>query len=65
LRSAFSEAAEKEGWQLHYPERRWCTDNATMIGYAAAQRLLRGETSPTSLDASPGLSFGVEPGARS
>jgi N6-L-threonylcarbamoyladenine synthase len=64
LRSAFSEAAEKEGWQLHYPERRWCTDNATMIGYAAAQRLLRGETSPTSLDASPGLSFGVEPGAR-
>ena len=64
LRSAFSEAAETEGWQLHYPERRWCTDNATMIGYAASQRLLRGETSPTSLDASPGLSFGVAPGAR-
>lgn len=64
LRSAFSEAAESEGWELCYPERRWCTDNASMIGYAAAQRLLRGERSSFALDANPGLSFGVVPEVR-
>jgi len=63
LRSAFSEAAESEGWDLCYPERRWCTDNASMIGYAAAQRLLRGERSSFALDARPGLSFGAAPEA--
>ena len=62
LRAAFDQAAEERGWELHYPERQWCTDNATMIGYAAALRLQRGERSRLALDASPGLSFGQVPG---
>jgi N6-L-threonylcarbamoyladenine synthase len=62
LRAAFAEAAEVEGWELRSPELRWCTDNASMIGYAAAQRLLRGERSSLSLDASPSLRFGMTPG---
>ena len=55
LRSAFEEAAESEGWELLSAERRWCTDNAAMIGYVAGQRLLRGERSPLDVDANPGM----------
>ena len=63
LRSAFSDAAERHGFELRFAERRWCTDNASMIGYAAAQRLMAGERSSLALDAQPGLNFGTAPGA--
>ncbi|MEE2830412.1 MAG: tRNA (adenosine(37)-N6)-threonylcarbamoyltransferase complex transferase subunit TsaD, partial [Myxococcota bacterium] len=62
LRALFDETARTDGWELCVPERRWCTDNATMIGYVAALRLTRGDRSPLSLDAYPGLSFGQVPG---
>lgn len=58
LRSAFADAAEEEGWELHRPEMRFCTDNAGMIGYAAHLRLVRGERSPLDVDVAPGLSLG-------
>jgi N6-L-threonylcarbamoyladenine synthase len=58
LRDAFEAAAEQAGWTLHRAERRWCTDNAAMIGYVARLRLLQGERSPLDADASPGLSLG-------
>jgi len=58
LRSAFADAAEAEGWELHRPEMRFCTDNAGMIGYAAHLRLVRGERSPLDTDVAPGLSLG-------
>jgi putative glycoprotease GCP len=36
LRSAFAERAQKNGVTLYLPEPRYCTDNAAMIGCAAA-----------------------------
>jgi N6-L-threonylcarbamoyladenine synthase len=61
LRSAFAEAAEQEGWELHRPEMRFCTDNAGMIGYAGALRLSRGDRSPLDVDVAPGLSLAADP----
>jgi N6-L-threonylcarbamoyladenine synthase len=54
LRSMFEEVAAADGWTLHIAERRYCTDNAAMIGYAAALRMARGERQ-TDLDVSPSL----------
>ncbi len=54
LRSAFAAAAEKEGWTLHRPGRGLCTDNAAMIGYAAALHLAAGAV-PSDADVAPGL----------
>ncbi len=62
LRSAFEAAALDLGWTLHVAERRYCTDNASMIGYAALQRLRRGERSTLDVDAHPGLPLGAVPG---
>lgn len=61
LRSAFAEAADQEGWTLHRPEMRHCTDNAAMIGYAGLLRLREGQTSSLDVDASPGLALGSVP----
>lgn len=55
LRGAFADAAEVEGWELHRPEMRFCTDNAGMIGYVAALRMARGERSELDLNVAPGL----------
>lgn len=55
LRSAFAETAEREGWELHRPEMRYCTDNAGMIGYVAALRMAAGERSPLDLNVDPGF----------
>jgi tRNA A37 threonylcarbamoyltransferase TsaD len=38
---------------LALPPLAWCTDNAVMIARAAHGRLLRGERSPLSEDATP------------
>ncbi len=58
LRSAFAEAAEADGWTLVSAERRWCTDNASMIGYVAVQRMRRGERSALDVDANPAMRLG-------
>ncbi len=55
LRGAFADAAASEGWELHRPEMRFCTDNAGMIGYVAALRMTRGERSPLDLNVAPGM----------
>ena len=55
LRACMEAAATADGWTLLSAERRWCTDNAAMIGYVAGLRFRRGERSPLSVDADPGL----------
>ena len=57
LRAAAEAAAAEDGWELTIADRRWCTDNAAMIGYAGRLRLLAGDRSPLDCDANPGLSL--------
>ena len=59
LRSAFEQTAEQDGWVLCQADRRWCTDNAAMIGYVARLRLLRGERSRLDADASSNMPLGT------
>ena len=44
LRSMAQEACKRAGIELSVPPLASCTDNAAMIAYAGAQRLLRGES---------------------
>lgn len=46
------------GLEILIPSLEYCTDNAAMIGLAAAYRLERGERSPLSLNASAVLELG-------
>ncbi len=39
LRVKLGERAEQEGWSLHFPARKYCTDNAAMIACAGGFRL--------------------------
>jgi N6-L-threonylcarbamoyladenine synthase len=55
LRQAFAQLGERSGFQLHYPEPIYCTDNAAMIARAALFHLAVGHRSPLSLAPEPGL----------
>ncbi len=55
LRQAFAQLGERSGFQLHYPEPIYCTDNAAMIARAAQFHLAAGRRSPLSLAPEPGL----------
>jgi N6-L-threonylcarbamoyladenine synthase len=55
LRQAFAQLGERSGFQLHYPEPIYCTDNAAMIARAAQFHLAAGRRSPFSLAPEPGL----------
>jgi len=41
LREALSQAAQKRGYEVHYPDLALCTDNGAMIALAGALRLAR------------------------
>ncbi|MBI5489334.1 MAG: tRNA (adenosine(37)-N6)-threonylcarbamoyltransferase complex transferase subunit TsaD [Deltaproteobacteria bacterium] len=51
LRRSMAEACRTAGVELYLPARSDCTDNAAMVGLAAAPRLLRGEDDGGSLAA--------------
>jgi N6-L-threonylcarbamoyladenine synthase len=48
LREALSAAAQKRGFDVHYPDLSLCTDNGAMIALAAAMRLQRGIAAPNA-----------------
>lgn len=50
--------AENKAW--FYPEMRFCTDNASMIGAAAHRKALRGDYADYKLNADPNLRFEKE-----
>jgi N6-L-threonylcarbamoyladenine synthase len=53
LRKAASTAAEARGVRLVVPIPRACTDNAAMIAFSGALRLLKGENHGLTLEVSP------------
>ncbi len=48
LRQRLDEAGSKRGVRVCYPEMALCTDNGAMIAFAAAQRLLTGNSEMTN-----------------
>ncbi len=57
LRSTLQAAATKRGIEVLFPPLEYCTDNAAMIGCAAAEHLRRGHTSPLDLGVQSRLSI--------
>ncbi len=53
LREELATFARREGIAVHYPELRFCTDNAAMIAALGAALYTRGKSDDLSLDASP------------
>lgn len=57
LRERIDELCEKNGYKLYYPPLSLCTDNAAMIGAAAAYKYARNEFSGYNLNAVAQLPF--------
>jgi N6-L-threonylcarbamoyladenine synthase len=57
LRAALAAASAADGFRLHIPVPRYCTDNAAMIGAAGSSMLARGVRSPLTLSVDPGLTL--------
>jgi len=55
LRERFEAECAVLGLEVLFAEPRLCTDNAAMIGFAAALKLARGERSPMTTDIDPNL----------
>jgi N6-L-threonylcarbamoyladenine synthase len=55
LRSALAVAAAEDGFALHIPPPKYCTDNAAMIAAAGTQLFERGARAGLDLSVDPGL----------
>ena len=57
LRQHLQQAAQENNLKVIFPPMKFCTDNAAMIGCAAAEHLDRGHTSPITLGVQSRLSL--------
>ena len=55
LRAVLADRTRGTKLRIRFPGMALCTDNAAMIGYVGAQRLLRGDRDPWSANADPAL----------
>ncbi len=55
LRAALAAAAAEDGFALHIPPPKYCTDNAAMIAAAGTQLYQRGARAGLDLSVDPGL----------
>jgi N6-L-threonylcarbamoyladenine synthase len=51
LRAALEDLTREAGWRLALPPLALCTDNAAMVAWAGAERLVLGETAPLDVPA--------------
>lgn len=62
LRKNFAKWGRKEGFNIHYPATKFCTDNGVMIAYAGCHRLMTGYTEELSIKVRPRWSVTDLPG---
>jgi len=53
LRETFSREAKKKGFNVYFPDKMLCTDNAAMIGSCGYDHYKRGDIAPLSIKAEP------------
>ena len=51
LRSRMTEECKNKGYELYFPEKKYCGDNAAMVGVQAAYEYKSGNIAGTELNA--------------
>ncbi len=51
LRKTLSDECRRRGWEFYMPDKKWCGDNAAMVGSQGYYEYLSGNTAATDLNA--------------